>query len=429
MSNDKSLILERKMHRKKEEYKYFVGSTLKNSLEYEPGELIVFKIRPKFMDDYLDVPYVKYTLSAEHGEKKEELIKSSSDGWFYIETTIPESGFAFVKAWACDENGEAINDIDPYNGSAGADVRNLKRATQMPDDYMEFWESMKKRVADSEPEVLYSKQIDDRRYPDFATYDMRIKAPGSEYASFIVSYPKNAKPGELKFCMLFQGYGVNPATVHAKPGYLTVNVCAHAIPNGEPPEFYKELYSGALCKYGYKPEENESPETSYFAGMLLRNLAVLRFFENHELINKKDYYFVGSSQGGMQACNVAARFEKATAVILNVPWLSDVHGCELAGRHKNGMPKGRGITYFDTAVAAELVQCPVYIISGLGDQSCNSSTQMALYNSIKSQKYIEFYQSKTHSYTIPWDNRMYSLGDSSMKEMYSEHTAEYYDWN
>ncbi len=35
---------------------------------------------------------------------------------------------------------------------------------------------------------------------------------------------------------------------------------------------------------------------------------------------------------------------------------------ELLHRLENGMPKGEGIPYFDTAVAAELVKCPVYII-------------------------------------------------------------------
>ena len=213
------------------------------------------------------------------------------------------------------------------------------------------------------------------------------------------------------------------------PGYLSIAVNAHAIPNRESNEFYDDIRDNVLKGYGFDEVENQRPETSYWVKMMLRDLAAVRFFENHELLNKKDYYFTGSSQGGMQACNMAAHFDKATALIMNVPWLSDIYGHELLGRRKTRIPKGNGVRYFDTAVAAQFLKCPTYIISGLGDVTCNASTQMALFNSINSQKYIEFYQNKVHSYTIPWDERMYALGDLTLAEKYGEHTVEYYDYD
>ena len=131
----------------------------------------------------------------------------------------------------------------------------------------------------------------------------------------------------------------------------------------------------------------------------------------------------------MQACNMAAHCDEASAVILNVPWLSDIDGHRLCGRRATTMPSGDGVTYFDTAVAAQFVKCPVYIIAGLGDPTCNSGTEMALFNSLKCRKYIEFYQNKIHSFTIPWDNNMYALGDISLSDKYREHTCMYYDWD
>ena len=131
----------------------------------------------------------------------------------------------------------------------------------------------------------------------------------------------------------------------------------------------------------------------------------------------------------MQACNIAAHFDKATAVIMNVPWLSDIYGPEICGRRANKMPKGDGVTYFDTAIAAKYLKCPAYIISGLGDTTCSASTQMALFNAIKSPKYLEFYQNKVHSFTIPWDNCKYTLGDLSLSEKYKEHTIMYHEFD
>ena len=429
MNEYRSLELPRKSNKKKEDYKYFVGSTEKDPLSYKAGETMVFKIRAKYMDDFLSVPYIWYSLETEDGQKEEGHKVAAADGWFYIEASISKNGFVYLKAKACDENKQILTDIEEYNGSAGANVSEILRATKTPIDYAAFWSANRKKVATTEPQVLFCERIEDASHPDFEIYDMRIKAAESEYASFILSYPKGAKKGSLKLAMLFQGYGVNPATPWPMDGYLTAHVCAHSMPNGESEEFYQSLRDGALKRYGFNDEENKSGETTYFVKMILRDLQVLHFLENHELLNGKDYIFVGSSQGGMQACNLAAQFEKATAVIMNVPGFSDVMGDLLAGRRKNAMPKGDGVAYYDTAVAAQLLKCPAYIIAGLGDPLCNASTEMALFNAIPSQKYIEFYQNKIHSFTIPWDNLRSALGDESLAKRYTELTDMYYNFN
>ena len=414
---------------KKEEYKYFVGTTLKDALSYEPGEKITFKIRVKYMDEYLDIPCVWYTLITDDGQKYEGYKEKSEDGWFYIDASISKSGFVYLQAKACDENKCLIDGIAVYNGSAGADVDNILRATKTPDDYNEFWAGLMSEVEATEPAVLYCKKLENEDSEDFEIYDMRIKAPRSDYVSVAIAYPKNAEKNSLKASFSFQGYGVNPAGAQPMNGYLSISVNAHCMPNGEAPEFYAEIRDKKLKGYGYDAEENKNPDTTYWVKMILRDLQAVRFFKDHELLNKRDYLFVGSSQGGMQACNIAAHFDRASAVILNVPWLSDIYGHELAGRRQNGMPKGVGVTYFDTAVSAQFLKCPALIISGLGDNTCNSSTQMALFNSIKSPKYIEFYQNKVHSFTIPWDKQRYVLGDESIAEELREITDQYHALN
>ena len=414
---------------RKEEYKYFVGTTLKNALSYEPCEKITFKIRVKHMDGYLDIPCVRYSLITDDGQKYEGYKEKSEDGWFYIDSSISKSGFVYIQARACDENKCVIENIAPFNGSAGADVGNILRVTKTPEDYHGFWQRLKDEVEATAPEVLFCKKIEQENCPDFEMYDMRIKAPLSDYVSVAVAYPKDAKKNSLKALFSFQGYGVNPALPQPIEDYFTISVNAHCIPNGQTPEFYADIRDNGLKGYGFDIEQNKSPESTYWAKMILRDLQAVRFFKDHELLNKKDYIFIGSSQGGMQACNVASHFDRASMVIMNVPWLSDIYAHELAGRRKNGMPKGEGVVYFDTAVSAQYLKCPAYIISGLGDGTCNASTQMALFNSIKAPKYIEFYQNKVHSFTIPWDKEMYSLGDESLADKFPELTAQYYAYD
>lgn len=427
MNKYRQLEMLEKRNTSKEDYKYFVGTTLKNPLAYEPGEKMIFKIRVKHMDGYLDIPYIRYTLLSDDGQNDEGYIAKSEDGWFYIEASISKSGFVYIQARACDENKSLIAGISAFNGSAGADVGNILRSTKTPDDYLEFWNRLKAEVEATEPELLYSEKIEGN--PDFEMYDMRIKAPRSDYVSVAVAYPKNAEKNSLKAVMCFQGYGVTPAKPKPIKDYFSIVVGAHAIPNGESAEFYADIRDNKLKGYGYDEEENKNPDSTYWVKMLLRDLQALRFFKDHELLNKKDYYFVGSSQGGMQACNMAAHFDRTTALIMNVPWLADIDGHEVFGRIENKMPKGIGVTYFDTAVAAQYLKCPTYIISGLGDLTCNASTQMSLFNSIKAPKYHEFYQNKVHSFTIPWDRNMYALGDLGLADKFREHTDQYYSYD
>ncbi|MBE6644815.1 MAG: acetylxylan esterase [Ruminococcaceae bacterium] len=424
MNKYRQLEMKEITHMRKEEYKYFVGTTLKNPLQYAPGEKMIFKIRVKYMDGYLDIPFVWYSLTSDDGQKTEGYIRKGDDGWFYIEASISKSGFVYVQAKACDENKRLIEGIATYNGSAGADVNGILRATKIPDGYLEFWDGLKAEVEACEPEVLYCEEI--KNDSDFEMYDMRIKAPRSDYVSVAIAYPKGAKKNSLKLAMSFQGYGVNPAGAVPLKNHFSVSVNAHSIPNGKDAEFYADIRDNKLKGYGYDAEENKNPQSTYWVKMMLRDLQAIRFFKDHELLDKKNYCFIGSSQGGMQACNVAAHFDRATAVVLNVPWLSDIYGHELCGRRENNMPKGLGVTYFDTAVAARFLKCSAYIISGLGDVTCNASTQMALFNSIKSPKYIEFYQNKVHSFTIPWDKNMYALGEPSLADEFEEYTEQYH---
>ena len=214
----KHLELPRKTNKKKEEYKYFVGTTLKNPLTYAPKETMVFRFRAKYMDDYLDIPYVRYTLFTEDGKSEEGFRKCAEDGWFYIETSIDRDGFVYLKAQACDASKQIIAGIEEYNASAGADVDKILCSMKTPEDYAEFWRTMREEVESTEPKVLFSEKIEDATHPDFEIFDMRIQAPGSEYASFVAAYPKNAKKGSLKLAMLFQGYGVNPATARPMDG-------------------------------------------------------------------------------------------------------------------------------------------------------------------------------------------------------------------
>ena len=69
-------------NKRKEEYKSLVRTTHKIPLEYKIGEKMIFKIRVKHMDTYLDIPYIWCLVISDDGQKREEYIeKTRTDGF------------------------------------------------------------------------------------------------------------------------------------------------------------------------------------------------------------------------------------------------------------------------------------------------------------------------------------------------------------
>ncbi len=412
---------------------YFVGTTTNDAIGYSVGEEIVFKIRTRSDEGYVNVPLISYMLEGDDGKRSSGFCEPARDGWFYIRTSIDCAGFVHLVAAACDEGKNEIVGIDKFEGGAGADVESIMCGSETPDGYLEFWARLKAEVGENEPEIIYEKEFDpysDPKYPvanrveGYVFYDMHIKVKGDMYASCVAAYPRDAEKGSLKLIMNYRGYGIGPTIVRAFPGAMTVSVSAHSIPNFEPEEYYDNLSKTTLRGYGFNEKENEDPDTTYWKGMMMRDMQALRYFKDHELLNKKDYIFVGGSQAGMQAANMAAHSGLATECVLMLPWMADIGGYWNCGRnicawhHKNQ----KGVYYFDTAVAAGHIKCPTTIVAGLGDYICPPSGVMATYNNLNVPKRLVLFQNMTHPYR-PAEYIPYKLGEYSNDELYKTVSA------
>ena len=97
---------------------YFVGSTTKNPLEYQPNEPMTFRLRVKTETEYMPVPFITYSCEGEDGVKTEGCVSPAGDGWFYFDTSIRRDGFVHVIAQVCDENKNVIEGVDIFEGGA-----------------------------------------------------------------------------------------------------------------------------------------------------------------------------------------------------------------------------------------------------------------------------------------------------------------------
>lgn len=376
---------------------FFDGVTDKDALSYKTGDKIIFKLCVRTQDEVLCIPYIKYTCEGDDGKKTEGTVKSTVDGYFHIETSIDKCGFVRVIATALDENLVEIKDIDIFEGGAGADIDKIECMTDIPDDYFMYWEELKNRAKSIPKEIIYEKELD--TLPGYVVKDVRFKTTAGKYLSLLYTYPENAKKGSLKLKMSFMAYGVKSCVAEGEDDALTVLVNSHDVENMRESEYYKLERQNTYGEYGFDEEENKRPETSYWDKMFLRDMQAFYYFCNHELINKKDYVFIGGSQGALQASNIALHSGLATEVFLRVPWSADVFAEKKMGRMGGWNPGPcNAMRYFDTAVAAHFLKCPVYIEAGLGDYICPPSGQCAMYNSMTCPRALCFVQNMTHSY-------------------------------
>ncbi len=381
---------------------YFTGTTLKNSIEYKVGEPITFKMRVESDGNHIEVPIVYYKIEADDGTSSDGYCEPSDDGWFYITTSIARDGFVHLIAQACDEDRNIIEGIDKFEGGAGADVEKIRCETVIPDDYLDFWKSVREEGYSIPEEILLDEVFSPRE--GFITHNVRYKTTQGECLSLMYTYPENAANGSLKLMFHYMGYGVVSSWPVCRDGCLVVTTNTHAILNRQPEEYYDNLSKTTLADYGLRHEENIKPETSYWRGVYVRNMQAYSYFRKHPLVNGMDVIFEGGSQGGFQACNMAAHTEgDATLLRIAVPWFCDIFAIKNAGRIKiDWRPTDDdGQRYFDSAVAAQFVKCPARFTAGLGDYCCPPSGTMALYNSFRCPKRAEFIQNKTHPYEAP----------------------------
>jgi cephalosporin-C deacetylase len=118
----------------------------------------------------------------------------------------------------------------------------------------------------------------------------------------------------------------------------------------------------------------------------------------------------GVSQGGGISLAVAALAENVTAVMADVPFLSDVHrGAEIAGAppytelssylaaHPDHVAAAfETLAYFDVSVLALTARAPALFSVGLMDQVCPPSTVYAAYNAYAGPKEMRSYPFNGH---------------------------------
>lgn len=398
---------------------YFKVETDKEPLSYKLGEDMTFRFTLcDETGERVSCPKIKYLTRIDGVCDNNDWITVDGNGGVLTLTLKPSiAGFAYIKVWACDEEGNKYPSSEECNAGAGADVEKIRTVAPEPEDFDKFWENTVKVLNDIEPTVLEMTKLDPEKWgfePEkYTTYCVRIASVDGEYASGFLSIPYDAEIGKCALRLDFHGYGFKNAFGKYVPKTIVFDVIAHSIPATLSKEEFAEIEKKPpFCCYGmWGDSRNLDRETVYFKNMLLRDLQaarfLMRYFGSDEGGNLWDGRTIGTrggSQGAFQATAVAALLHhfgiEPSFLIYNMPWLCDVGGAKLGGRYRSRfLPDYTdALLYYDTTYFAKRIRCKALEgVTGLGDTCAIPSATMSYFNALGSEKkIITFQQNGVH---------------------------------
>ena len=292
-----------------------------------------------------------------------------------------------------------------WNAAAGVAIEAI-RGVDEPADFDAFWEAQKRKLAAVPLEPVVREALTNGA-PNVKMFRVSIPCAGPRPATGYLVVPADAKPGSCAAHVTFNGYGMSgqeaPKWFDARE--ITFAVNAHGFELGRDSEYYKQFSSeisagGVGGGYAFNPEQNQNPETTYFNGMILRDLRALAYVKALPEWNGRALKVSGGSQGGFQALLMAGLDPGVTRCEAAAPWLCDMGGKARLGRHGGWQPAFTdALNLYDPVHHARRIPptCLVDITrAGLGDDTCPASGVAAVYNALRAPGKIRFVQGSEH---------------------------------
>ena len=398
--------------------------------EYEVGEEIAFSLTLDNAYAYAPGEYsIKWRMFDDDGKKSEGKEPLPLAKPLVLSTTLKKPGFVRVGASVVGKDGREIRStLKPggprifFEGGVGAEMDKIKSAVSEPKDFDAYWKKQIARLKDVPVEVLDCKELPSKN-PKVKLYAIAVRAPGRavqpptakakdvERVTGYLSVPADGHkvPARVEF----KGYGVHYEKMPS--WWLNENqvwflVNAHGCELDREDGYYRQLKESLMTtdskgrrhEYGLNPDENASPDTSYFNGMVMRVLRALEYVKSRPEWDGKNLTVAGGSQGGFQSIWGAALDKDVTRLECDIPWNCDAEA-NIEGRIKPtwGAEWSPGLAYFNGCNMARRILPPKVVTiyrAALGDELCPPAGVAAFYNALPCEKSVKWVQGSTHGY-------------------------------
>jgi len=216
-----------------------------------------------------------------------------------------------------------------------------------------------------------------------------------------MSIPKEADEGKkFPIWCIFQAYGCANMWTWPWEWAITIAPNTHSIENGREGAYYSKLSGkdGPLNNYGFDEKTNAKFETTYFRGILLRDVRAVRYMMSRAEWDHKQVMYYGSSQGGYQSVALLGLIPETTKMELICPW-----SVEFGGSQCHWRPKwGEGIQYCDPLNLAHRAKGAGKVVAaglGVADDACPVDGIFAWINALPKDVdlTVSVFQNKGHN--------------------------------
>jgi len=309
--------------------------------------------------------------------------------------------------------------------NVGFEPEKIQPTTELPKDFMKFWEGELAKVRKIPLEPLFTLQ------PDLCTpfsdaYMVRFANIWSDNVMYgMMRVPKGIDPvtstKQHPALLEVPGAGVRAykgtADDYAKAGIITLQMGIHGIPVNMPDNVYKDLKFIALG--GYTNFNLDNKDSYYYRRVYLGCVKAVDLLCSMGCVDASRIGVYGGSQGGALTIVVAAlAADKIKCASAQHPAL-----CELAGSQHgriDGWPrmftgkaneiarkeKMQTALYYDVVNFARFVKAPLQFIQGLNDRTCPPTTTYSAYNIMECEKTLVLPKDCAHwTYAETWQER------------------------
>jgi len=379
------------------------------SASYSLEEEVVFTIAPVATAASVDLNQVVATVIR--------------DGWEKFATAQPRrNGNALEIRFTPRAPGWYVCEASPSADSklvarAGVVVEPGKIAPSVaePDDLDSFWDDRRTALAamPMKPELTPVEVAD----ADIECYSIELACPQTKPVRGYFAQPKNAALRNTPAILYLRAAGVSGDWCKASPqhaaslakryGAIAVDINAHGMLNGQPPEYYQDLEQNELRSYW--AQGNDDRDAFYFVGMYVRLLRAIEFIATRDTWDGKRLVTMGESQGGGQALAAAGLDKRVSAVVAVVPAMCDFTGPVV--RRAGGWPQPVGrdvddpsvrkvieaVRYCDNVHLAKRSRAETLVFVGLVDTACPPPGIIATCNRLHDRTWILMYPHKEHN--------------------------------
>ena len=340
---------------------------------------------------------VDYVLSVDGYREleKHSVAVTGAKGGQVIEGSMDRPGFLRLEVSFEKHDGKVLKAA----AAAGIAVDDLSPSRELPVDFGAFWDEQKEHLAEVPLEWVAADV--DSGDPQILASDVQVDSIDGVPVSGYVAWPREAQHQSLPAVLWVHGAGVRgsskPAAVAgAREGFLSMDINAHGLPNGEPAAFYKKLAEEDLEEYWHDGRSNR--DGVYFKNMFLRLVRAIDYLTSRPEWDGRVMAVVGHSQGGAQALVAGGLDDRVTFIGAGVPAMCDHTG--MLRRRISGWPKFVPILedgkpdplvaevsrYFDAVNFARRCHCEAIVSIGYVDRTCPPTGCYVAYNQLRGKK-------------------------------------------